>query len=127
MADFEQSMTISASADDVFEFVSDLDNLPEYLPTVRKTMPQGEGRIRIQGEAEGHAYDSDGHFNVDNSRKSMKWGSDGERDYHGELTVSGKGATSEVRVRIHFGEPIFFLGLRLPIRPIVCCTCKVRK
>ena len=103
MSEYQHSRTIRASADRVFAFVSDLNNLPEYLPTVHKALPQSGERIRLQGEANGHAYDTDGFFRVDKAERRMEWGSDGERHYSGWLEVSEDGRdASEVTVHLSF-------------------------
>lgn len=57
MAEYEHAMTIDASPDAVFDFVADIRNLPKYLPTTKSAQPQGEERVRVQGEAAGHQYD----------------------------------------------------------------------
>lgn len=104
MHEYHQSKAIQVSADDVFSFVSDIKNLPKYLPTVTNAMPQQGERIRVQGEAGGHRYDSDGYFRVDHTNRRLEWGSDGENNYSGWLEV-GEGNTessSELTVHLSF-------------------------
>ena len=102
MPEYEQSLSVQAAPERVFEFVSSLDNLPRYLPTVHQAEPQAGERVRVKGEAGGHPYDSDGYFRVDNSAHRMEWGSDGENNYSGWLKVGGEGETSEVTVHLSF-------------------------
>ncbi len=59
--EFDESMRIDAPATQVFDFVSKVQNLPKYLPTTRKATAEQGGRVRVQGEAEGHSYDADGY------------------------------------------------------------------
>ena len=94
MSEYEQTAIIQCRAQQVFDFVSTIDNLPRYLPTVTNAMPQDGERVRVQGEAAGHRYDSDGFYHVDKSRKHMEWGSDGENQYHGWLEVRDNGGTT---------------------------------
>jgi len=61
MSEYEQTAIIQCRAQQVFDFVSTIDNLPRYLPTVTNAMPQDGERVRVQGEAAGHRYDSDGY------------------------------------------------------------------
>ncbi len=49
MAEFEHSMTMRASADRVVAFVTDVQNMPKYLPTTKAAQLQGEDRVRVQG------------------------------------------------------------------------------
>lgn len=106
MKEYEHTAIVQCHAQQVFEFVSNVSNLPRYLPTVQKAMPQGDERVRVQGVAGGHQYDSDGFYHVDKSRKRMEWGSDGESQYRGWLEVkdSGNGTTATVTAHLSF-EP----------------------
>lgn len=105
MSEYHHSQRVQASADQVFAFVSDSHNLPKYLPTVRQATPQAGERIRVQGEAGGHQYDSDGFFKVNPETRRMEWGSDGENNYQGWLEVQPDGEdNSLVIVRLWF-EP----------------------
>lgn len=81
--EFEPSITVAAPADSIFDFVSDVSNVPQYLPTVKNAQPQQGERIRTQGQVGEHSYDSDGHFRVDRQARRIEWGSDGENDYGG--------------------------------------------
>ena len=100
--EFEQSITVAAPADGIFDFVSDVKNVPQYLPTVKNAQPQQGERIRTQGQVGERSYDSDGHFRVDKQTRRIEWGSDGENDYNGWLQVQGGGSQSQVTVHIHF-------------------------
>ena len=102
MAEYEHSLTVQARADEVFGFVSDISNLPKYLPTTHHAEAQGGERVRVRGEAGGHPYDSDGHFRVNTTEHRMEWGSDGENNYSGWLEVQDRGETSEVTVHLSF-------------------------
>lgn len=105
MSEYEHSATVQAAADTVFQFVSDLNNLPRYLPTVQRAMPEQGERIRIEGEARGQHYEDDGFFRVDQQSQRMEWGSDGDADYSGWLTVEQQGdMRSLVTVHLSFGS-----------------------
>ena len=100
--EFEQSIDVQASADSVFDFISDVKNVPQYLPTVKNAQPQQGERIRTQGQVGDRTYDSDGHFRVDKQARRIEWGSDGENDYRGWMSVQGSGDSSQVKVHIHY-------------------------
>ncbi len=103
--EFEESTTVEAAAERVYDFVSDVRNLPKYLPTTESAEPQQGERVRVQGEVEGHEYDSDGYFRKDESAHRLEWGAD-EHYYSGWLEVEGQGDTSEVTVHLTFkGRP----------------------
>ena len=100
MQEFERSETINSSADQVFNFLSDIKNFPEYLPTVQKVQSEGGDRIRFQGEANGHKYDDTGFYRADKQNRRMEWSSDGESNYHGWLEVS-EGSNNSCEVTVH--------------------------
>lgn len=96
-------MTVQAAPEAVFGFVSDVRNLPRYLPTTHHAEPQGPDRVRVRGEAGGHTYDSDGYFRVDASEHRLEWGSDGENRYSGWLEIEeGQAGASEITVHLSF-------------------------
>jgi uncharacterized protein YndB with AHSA1/START domain len=103
MPDYEYTQTINASPDEVYAFVSNVENLPQYLPTTKSAQPQGEGRVRVQGEANGHQYDSDGTFTADASLRRLEWSADEANRYAGWLAITGQDATSQVTVHLTFG------------------------
>ncbi len=93
--EYEESLTMQAKADRIFAFVSDVGNLPKYLPTTKSAQSQGKDRVRVQGEAQGHRYNSDGYLRPDPATKRLEWGAD-EGYYSGWMRVrdSGDGAAS---------------------------------
>lgn len=99
---YEQSMTIHAPAEQIFDFVSDVRNLPKYLPTTKHAEPQQGERVRVQGNVEGHTYDADGFLRADRSSRRMEWGAD-EHYYSGHLQITPQGDNaSNVSVHLSF-------------------------
>lgn len=106
MPEYERSRVIGAAPEQVFEFLSDVRNLPQYLPTTHHAEPQGPDRVRVQGEARGHDYDADGFFRRDQQDLRLEWGSDGELRYRGQLRVEPDGGRGGSRVTVHLSfEP----------------------
>ena len=114
MSEYEQTQGIGAPAEEVFAWLSDVNNLPKYLPPVVDASIQGpsaEGapgeRIRTTLEYLGGdgTFDAEGYFAVDEDRKRLEWGAEVQRDYSGWLAVAGgAGGNSEVTVHLSFGE-----------------------
>lgn len=103
MSQYEHTATVNSSPEQVFDFVSNIDNLPRYLPTVKNAMSQGRERVRVQREAGEHHYDSEGYYRVDKTRHRIEWGSDGEHQYHGWLEVKAdEAAATTVTVHLSF-------------------------
>jgi uncharacterized protein YndB with AHSA1/START domain len=113
--EYEQSQAIDAPPDEVFAWLSDVGNLPEYLPPVLDSSvegPSAEGlpgqRIRTTLEypgGDGGTFEAEGYFAVDERERRMEWGAESGRDYSGWLTVANRGEEgSEVVVHLSFGE-----------------------
>ena len=96
---------VDADARSVFDFVADVRNLPKYLPTTKDAQAQSEDRVRVQGEAQGHRYDSDGYLPPDTGALWLEWGAD--EGYHsGWLQVRPEDERSSITVHISLrGHP----------------------
>lgn len=103
MTDYHREIDIEVSADQAFAFVSNIANLPRFVPTTRKADVE-HGHIHIDGVAGGRPYHDDGQIYVDADQRVMRWGS-GASAYRGELSVSEGGAhTSRVAINLHFRD-----------------------
>ena len=102
MPEYTDRIDVSAPPDAVFQFVSDIANLPKYLPTVHQAHSQPGERVGVQGKANGHPYNSDGWFKVDQAGRTMTWGSDGENDYSGKMAVLDMDSGSQVECSLRF-------------------------
>lgn len=106
MPEYEASLTINAPTQEIFDFISDISNLPKYLPTTKSAQPQGENRVRVQGEANGHQYDADGYLRPNEEQMRLEWGAD-EGYYNGWMQiVEESDETSTITVHISLrGKP----------------------
>ncbi|MCK8782938.1 SRPBCC family protein [Roseomonas sp. NAR14] len=106
MAEYTSRIAIDRPAGAVFGFVSEVANMPRFLPTVRRATAQGPGRVVMEGESHGHSYRADGWIEADAAARRLRWGSDGEHDYAGTLDVHQRGGShSDVEVRLHLTAP----------------------
>lgn len=112
MQEYEQSQKISAPANEVFAWVSDVENLPKYLPPIKDAGIDGpsEGdnpgeKVKMHVEIPDRGeFESEGYFDVDAEARTMRWGAESDRDYSGRLEVSEAGdGQSEVTVHLSFG------------------------
>ncbi len=102
MGEYERSISINASREQIENFVSDVQNLPRYLPTTKHAEPEQGERVRVQGETPtGHHYDADGYFRIDRNTHRMEWGSDGEQRYSGRLEFQGPEGDFPTQVFVH--------------------------
>ena len=102
MPEYVDHINVAALPDAVFRFVSDINNLPKYLPTVHHAHSQPHERVEVDGKANGHAYNSEGWFKIDQAERTMTWGSDGSNDYSGKMAVLGEGHGSKVECTLQF-------------------------
>jgi hypothetical protein len=105
MPTYERSVQIATEPGPLFEFLSDVANLPRYFDqmtsaervdgervhTTAVIQPEGEPEQRVEGEA---------WFRVVEGEQRIEWGSEGPNDYRGELDVTPAGEGCEVSVRI---------------------------
>ncbi len=97
--EYEENITVRAPAARIFDFVSDVSNMPKYLPTTKHAETQGTDRVHVAGSAHGHDYDADGFLRADRGKQRMEWGSD-EHDYSGWMTVRENDGAAAVTVHI---------------------------
>lgn len=103
MTDYHREIDIAVAADKAFAFVSNLDNLPLFVPTTRHAEADA-GHVHVEGVSDGHAYHDHGQLFVDADRRLMRWGS-GASAYRGELSVSESDqGQAHVEIRLHFSD-----------------------
>lgn len=102
MADFVRSTVVNAPADQLFDFLADVRNLPRYFDRMESAEPVAGDAVEVVadlpdgGEVTGEAW-----FRVDRERNMLRWGSEGDSDYNGQLVVSGDGSTSRIDLKLH--------------------------
>jgi uncharacterized membrane protein len=105
MPDFEQTLRIRSTADDVYDFIADVKNMPRYLPTTSRAESRGQNdRVRVEGDVHGRHYDSEGFLRRVDDRNRIEWGSD-EGDYRGWIEARDReDDQSDVTVHLHFDD-----------------------
>jgi hypothetical protein len=74
MPGFSDTIGINATAAGVFGFLSNIDNLPRYLPGVEKAVRAGADRVHLRGATNGRRYALDGRLLIDGERLQMALG-----------------------------------------------------
>ena len=106
MPDFESSVAVQATPQAVFDFVSRIENLPKYLPTVKQAESAGGDRIRVTSVVQDESRTQDGFFRHAAPDQPLEWGSDGDKDYHGSMEIADDGGGAAlVRIRLHLNPP----------------------
>jgi uncharacterized protein YndB with AHSA1/START domain len=110
MGTYESTTTVTASPDELFSYLSDVHNLPEYFAAMKSAEPAGkaEGDVPPGAEAvhsvavvNGQRAEGEAWFVRDADARSLSWGSEGPNNYRGELRVEGDGDGSRVTVTLH--------------------------
>ena len=110
MGSYESTTTVSASPDELFGYLSDIHNLPDYFAAMQSAdpagraegdVPPGSEAVHTVAEVDGQRREGEAWFTRDTDARSLRWGSEGPSDYHGELRVDPAGEASTVTVRLH--------------------------
>ena len=107
MGTYEQSIAVAAPPSRLYAYLSDVDNLPEYMPRVTQAHAVDDGEavdvtatIEPEGE-EPQTVHGEAWLRVREEGRSLEWGSQGPNDYHGELEVDAADDGSTLTVRLH--------------------------
>lgn len=108
MSEYSYAIEVEAPVDEVFDFVSNPENMPRFLPTLKEAHVEEGDHVSIKGEAEGHSYKTEGEFHLDPDERTMHWSSEARHKYRGELHVTGDRVHSTVSCHLSFepGEPM---------------------
>jgi hypothetical protein len=116
MADHEAWTTVDVAPNILFDRLSDLDNLPEYLPWLTSLHRKAETPVTAQGPEARRPHQAvredvdvtvggghrGGWIDVLDEDRVLRWGMDGPHGYGGELIVDFVAdGTSKLTVRVH--------------------------
>lgn len=123
MGNFESSGQVSAGEQVLFEYLSDVSNLPKYFAKMKRAELTGPEEVDTAAEVNGETREGKAWFRVDQDRKHIEWGSEGESHYSGKLDITGDQSTSTVTVSLHTertegGDPQVQQGLEETIARI---------
>lgn len=106
MGDYEHSTTVTADPDELFRYLSDVHNLPDYFAAMREAEPTGASahggaEVHVVAEVEGTRREGEAWLTRDAGERTLSWGSEGPNGYRGDLHVDPAGEGSQVTVRLH--------------------------
>jgi uncharacterized membrane protein len=111
MADYSGTTTVPLGPAALFDYLSDVGNLPRYFSRMTSARPgEGEEVLTTATMPDGTEVEGSAWFRVDREALRLEWGSEGPSEYSGSLEVSASGDGSEVSVslntsRTHEGDP----------------------
>jgi uncharacterized membrane protein len=106
MAEFEQRTVVDAPAERLFDYLKQVENLPEYFDRMEDAEVTDDGVVHTSAHLPEHApgdsevVEGEAWFRVDEQEQRIEWGSEGPSDYHGWLAVTGDDQRSEVEVHL---------------------------
>jgi uncharacterized protein YndB with AHSA1/START domain len=109
MPSYEGSITIDAQPDDLFDFLSKVENLPRYFSGVTDAHSATGDEVHVTAQIPPEATPGPGSekveayatFDIDADRKALHWGTDNDHHYHGELQVTPVDDGARLSVRLH--------------------------
>ncbi|GAA3624220.1 hypothetical protein GCM10022223_46600 [Kineosporia mesophila] len=111
MPEYQRTLTIAASPDELFDYLSRVENLPNYFAGLTDahsaTGDEVHVTARIPAEAthSGHAerVESNASFAVDADHRAITWGTPALNDhnYGGKLQVTPEGDGARLAVTLH--------------------------
>lgn len=99
MPDYEETGSVRATPDDVFDYVSDVANLSGYVPDLLRATPSGAS-LTVAAEVEGRLEEGEASFRPDRAARRVEWGGKGSTGYLGWLQVSGSADASFVTIHL---------------------------
>lgn len=116
MGDYEQTTTVHAPADRLFDYLSDVSNLPHYFHAITEADRTGPEEVHVHAETGTESHDGEAWFKVDDNQRTLAWGSEGDSDYHGDLSIERvDDESSSITIALHT-ERVDAAGLEKGLR-----------
>ena len=82
MGDYEHTATVSADPDELFRYLADVHNLPDYFSSMQEAEPTGEhvedgDKVHVVADVEGKRREGDAWISVDDAARTLRWGCEG--------------------------------------------------
>ena len=98
---------IPVTADRVHAFMSDVTNLPTYLPLMTGARDLGADQVEIDTEVKGRVVHMAAWFHPDAQRRRIEWGSSTHDGYHGWMQVhEAPDNDASASVEFHLTTPL---------------------
>jgi carbon monoxide dehydrogenase subunit G len=95
----EHTEHIAAPPDAVYTAISDVGNLPRFVPQMTAARREGADRVEVDAKYHGREEHGEVTFKADASDRRIEWGA--PSGYHGSLQVEGDGDGSRLTLVLH--------------------------
>ena len=99
----EHTEHVAASPDAVYAAISDVSNLPKFVPQLTAARAAGEGRVEVDARYDGHEQHGEASFATDDAVRRIEWGA--ASGYHGWLRVDADGEGSRLTLFLDTPHP----------------------
>ena len=90
----EHTENVAAPADAVYAAISDLSNLPRFVPQMTAVRPASGDRVEVDARYEGREQHGEASFRADDGERRIEWSA--PSGYHGWLKVDPDGNGSRL-------------------------------
>jgi uncharacterized membrane protein len=90
----EHTEHVAAAPDAVYAAISDLNNLPRFVPQLTGVRAQDGGRVAVDARYEGHEQHGEATFVTDDAARRIEWGA--ASGYRGWMQVDADGDGSRL-------------------------------
>lgn len=101
MPDFERNLTVTASPDEAFRALANVDNLPRYVATMTRADETGNEMLHVAADVEGRHEEGDAAFRADPAQHRIEWGGEDGSSYNGWMQIAPDGTGSSVTIHLH--------------------------
>src|SRR5712671_7599304 len=98
MPDYTKSIEVNAPRQKVIDYVTNVEHMPEYLPTVKEASMEDKDHVHMAVEVNGQRHEDTGF--LWKTGDTLSWGSE-DHDYHGEMEFSGEGGLTTLTIHLH--------------------------
>ena len=95
----EHTEHIAASPDAVFAAISDVSNLPRFVPQMTAARAATDHRVEVDARYHGREQHGEASFHADPALRRIEWGS--PSGYHGAMEVAPDGDGSRLTLFLH--------------------------
>lgn len=105
MSEHERTITVDASPQETFRFLSSVSNLPDFVPYLQSLRQEENDHVfGVSDFGEGRRREVSGFFRPDEANMRLDWESDGTPGYRGWLQIGPEGANRS-RITVHISMP----------------------
>ncbi|MBI5104392.1 MAG: SRPBCC family protein [Solirubrobacterales bacterium] len=90
----EHTEHVAAPPDAVFAAISDVRNLPKFVPQMTGARDAGDGKVAVDARYEGREQHGEASFSADPAERRIEWGA--PSGYRGWMKVDGDGEGSRL-------------------------------